>query len=319
MPNLTLSAQNVTKRYGQFQALEGASLEMVQGEILAMLGPNGAGKTTLIKILTTLLNKDSGQVSILGHDLDRDPEAIRHRIGYVGQDTERSAYARLTVRENLRFFGTLRGMKAPEIKARTHHLAGVFDFHEPLDKPFGALSGGQKQTVVIMRALLHDPPLIYLDEPTKGLDPLIARRIRAFLKRYVREQGKSLLLTSHVLSEVEELADRVALIQHGRIPINDTPAALKASLGAQDFIELEKSALTPSLLERILQLEEVRGTLERTPGWLSFGVYDPLRGAEAILRVLREAGAQTSFRHHPVTLEDAFLHHLGELTETFDD
>lgn len=314
----TLEAHNLTKNYGDFQALSGASLTLVQGEILALLGPNGAGKTTLIKILSTLLNKDAGKVTILGYDLDHDAEAIRHCIGYVGQDTERSAYARLTVRENLRFFGALRGMTAAEIRVRIEQLAGVFEFTEPLERQFGELSGGQKQTVVIMRALLHDPPLIYLDEPTKGLDPLIARRIRAFLKRYVREQGKSLLLTSHVLSEVEELADRVALIQHGRIPVCDSPAALKGALKARDYVELARGSLPATTLQRILALDEVRGTLEREPGWLSIGVTDPLRGAESILRVLREEGVHASFRHHTASLEDAFLFHMGELTETFE-
>ncbi|MCL5999122.1 MAG: ABC transporter ATP-binding protein [Chloroflexi bacterium] len=195
-PSIALSAQHVQKRYGQYQALLDASLDVRAGEIMALLGPNGAGKTTLIKILVTLISKDAGKVEILGHDLDRDPESIRHLIGYVGQDTERSAYARLTVWENLNFFGALRGMTAHEIRSQVDKLATFFDFNGQMDKQFVTLSGGQKQTVVIMRALLHDPPLVCLDEPTKGLDPLIARRIRAFLKRFVREQGKSLLLTS---------------------------------------------------------------------------------------------------------------------------
>ncbi|RME59728.1 MAG: ABC transporter ATP-binding protein, partial [Caldilineae bacterium] len=207
-----LTVEHVQKRYGSVQALVDANLDVQPGEIHALLGPNGAGKTTLIKILATLLIKDGGRVEILGHDLDQDPESIRHLVGYVGQDTERSAYARLTVAENLRFFGRLRGLTRREIDEQIDKLAGYFDFRRHLDKLFVTLSGGQKQTVVIMRAFLHDPPLIYLDEPTKGLDPIIAKRIRSFLRRLVQEEGKSLLLTSHVLSEVEELADRVSLI-----------------------------------------------------------------------------------------------------------
>lgn len=314
----TLSAHQVDKRYGAYQALNHASLEIAQGEILGLLGPNGAGKTTLIKILATLLRKDSGTVTILGRDIDRDPEAVRHRIGYVGQDTERSAYARLTAWENLTFFATLRGMTRAEIRARVDQMVDYFDFHDPMGKPFFALSGGQKQTVVIMRALLHNPPLVFLDEPTKGLDPLIARRIRAFLKRYAHEQGMSMLLTSHVLSEVDEMADQVALIQRGRIPITGTPAQLKAALGAQDFIELEKAHLTGGVIAQIQALDSVVLTFERDPGWLSFGVTDALRGAETVIQTLRKAGVQASFRHHTVTLEDAFLHHVGELSEKFD-
>ncbi|GIV76899.1 MAG: daunorubicin resistance protein DrrA family ABC transporter ATP-binding protein [Litorilinea sp.] len=315
---LYLAAHHVQKRYGRHVALQDASLTMHQGEVLALLGPNGAGKTTFIKILATLLTKDAGEVQILGHDLDREPEAIRHLLGYVGQDTERSAYARLTVAENLRFFGRLRGLSRAQIEQRIEKLAHDFDFTANLDKLFVTLSGGQKQTVVIMRALLHDPPLVYLDEPTKGLDPIIARKIRTFLCRLVREEGKSLLLTSHILSEVDEMADRVALIQGGRIPIVGHPDELKAAIGATEFVEVEKAALPPAVVEKLLGLEPVLLCLERNHGWLAFGVSDIMTGAEAIIRVLREEGVVAGFRHHSATLEDAFIYHIGELDERFE-
>lgn len=318
MNTLTLSATNLHKHYGKFKALDGASLTLSSGETLALLGPNGAGKTTLIKILATLLQKDAGEVSILGHDLDRAPETIRHLIGYVGQDSERSAYPRLTVWENLMFFGSIRGMRSDEIRAQASHLAKQFDFEDQMKKLFVTLSGGQKQTVVIIRALLHDPPIIFLDEPTKGLDPIVARRIRSFLKHYVRERGKSLLLTSHIMSEVDEIADRVALIQKGCIHVVDRPERLKDALGARDFIELEKSKLPPGTLQRLQQLDQVRTCFERDPGWISFGVNDVMQGAEAIIRTMRQDGVAASFRHHTVSLEDAFLHQIGELNERFD-
>jgi ABC-2 type transport system ATP-binding protein len=220
--------------------------------------------------------------------------------------------------ENLRFFGALRGMRKSEIDQRIEKLATYFDFHRNLSKQFVQLSGGQKQTVVIMRALLHDPPLVYLDEPTKGLDPIIARKIRSFLKRLVKEEQKSLLLTSHILSEVDELADRVALIHQGRIPITDTPAALKTAVGATEFVELEQATLPEIMREKILGLEPVISTLERESGWVSFGVSDLMAGAEQIIHTMRQDGIQANFRHHTVSLEDAFVHHIGELTEKFD-
>lgn len=316
--NIYLSAQNVRKSYGDTIALHDTSLEVYQGEILALLGPNGAGKTTLIKILATLLTKDAGQVTILGYNLDTHPEEIRHVFGYVGQDTERSAYARLTVVENLKFFGKLRGMTTQQIDQQTEKLATYFDFHTNLDKQFVHLSGGQKQTVVIMRGLLHDPPLVYLDEPTKGLDPIVARKIRMFLKRFVVEEQKSLLLTSHIMSEVDELADRVALIHEGTIPISGTPDDLKAAVGTTEFVEIEKNALPAAITAKILQLPSVSGTFERDPAWFSFGVKDLMSGAEAIIRTLRQENIQANFRHHTVSLEDAFVYHIGELTERFD-
>lgn len=310
-----LTAVRVKKKYGNLTALQDASLELQQGSILALLGPNGAGKTTLIKILATLLSKDEGEVRILGRDLDRDAEGIRHLIGYVGQDTERSAYARLTVAENLRFFGRLRGMPGRQIDQQIKRLAESFEFTDQLDRLFVTLSGGQKQTVVILRAFLHNPPLVYLDEPTKGLDPLIARRIRAFLKQIVRKEGKALLLTSHFMSEVEEMADQVTLIQRGRIAVSGRPDELKAAVGAAHFIELETGRLPAATRQRILGLPQVLLSLEREPGWISVGVTDPLAGAEAVIRTLRADGVETGFRNHEVSLEDAFLHYMGELTE----
>jgi ABC-2 type transport system ATP-binding protein len=283
-----------------------------------LLGPNGAGKTTFIKILSTLLNKDDGKVNILGYDLDQDEETIRHLIGYVGQDTERSAYARLTVWENLLFFGTLRGMDEALIRSRVKSLLDYFDFSPQLDKAFVTLSGGQKQTVVILRALLHDPAILYLDEPTKGLDPVIARRIRTFLKGYVNDRGKTLLLTSHILSEVEEMADRVALIQDGHIPVCGTPQDLKKVLGASEFIELEKTGLPEATAQHLMNLPVIRCHLERQPGWVSFGVDDSLSGAEEILKVLQVDHVRVHFRQHSASLEDTFLYHFGRLHESLD-
>jgi ABC-2 type transport system ATP-binding protein len=313
-----LEASGVRKRYGDAIALDGATLTLHRGEILALLGPNGAGKTTLIKILATLLAKDGGQVHMMGYDLDRHPHEIRHLFGYVGQDTERSAYARLSVRENLHFFGALRGMSKAETNQQIEKLAGFFHFERQLNQLFVQLSGGQKQTVVILRALLHNPPVIFLDEPTKGLDPLIAQRIRSFLRSYVQQENKALLLTSHILSEVDELASRVALIHRGRIPMVGTPASLKAAVGANDLIEIESSSLSPATQTRLQSLPSVRFVLERTPAWLSLAVTEPLTGMEEIIRVLRQDQVRPRFRQQTISLEDAFVHHIGALDETFE-
>lgn len=312
-----ISAQNVHKKYGDIVALNGIDLALYQGQTLALLGPNGAGKTTFIKILATLLTKDKGQVEILGHDLDTSANKIRHLFGYVGQDTDRSAYARLTVRENLHFFGALRGLSRDYIDQQIEKLVNYFNFQKNLKKQFMRLSGGQKQAVVIMRALLHDPPIVYLDEPTKGLDPVAAKRLRLFLRRYVNEQGKAILLTSHILSEVEELADEVALIHSGRIATSGSPDDLKAAIGTSEFVEIPRDTLPKTLQEEILQLAPVLFCYERDPQWVSFAVSDPLYGMEMILHTLRKGHIQTNFRQHTVSLEDAYLHHVGTLDGKF--
>ena len=235
-----------------------------------------------------------------------------------GRDSERSAYARLNVIENLHFFGRLRGLAKHQINQQINKLAAYFDFEKNLHKQFVHLSGGQKQTVVIMRGLLHDPPLIYLDEPTKGLDPIIAKKIRTFLQEYIYDEGKSLLLTSHVMSEVDELANRVALIHQGTISTIGTPYELKTAVGAAEFIDIEKESLPPSTWKRIEKLPSVLFSADHHPQWVSFGVNDALSGAEAIIRTLREDRVRARFRHRTVSLEDAFVHHVGELSEKFD-
>lgn len=313
-----LSARNVRKTYGAAVALRDVSFELYEGEIFALLGPNGAGKTTLIKILATLLNKDGGKVTILGYDLDKDIEQIRHLFGYVGQDTDRSAYARLTVLENLRFFGALRGLKRSDLDQQVDKLASYFDFHSQLDKLFMHLSGGQKQTAVIMRALIYDPPVIYLDEPTKGLDPVVGRKIRSFLQQYVHKERKSLLLTSHILSEVDELAQRVAMIHDGTIAVAGTPAELKAVLGAQHLIELETKALSAAAHADLAALPQVTIQPERDPGWVALGITKPLEGTAAVIDVLRTHGIDVPLRYRTVSLEDAFIHHIGVLNERFE-
>ncbi len=313
-----LKADNISKSYGKKVALRDASLTLDSGEILGLLGPNGAGKTTLIKILATLLNKDSGTVNIMGYDLDEKPNLIRHLLGFVGQDTERSAYARLTPRENLRFFGALRGLSKDEVDNKINRYAEAFNFEDLLEKQFMHLSGGQKQAVVIFRSLLHDPPIIFLDEPTKGLDPIAAGNIRNFLKEYVLKENKSMILTSHILSEVDFMADRVSLINQGLIRITDTPLALKESVGATDFIELVKSEVPSSTYDNIRALEVVNSVKiknGKSKEWYSFGVDDLFTGTEQIIRIMREDGVKAGFKQHTITLEDAFIHHIGQFKD----
>ncbi|MHA2169915.1 MAG: ABC transporter ATP-binding protein [Candidatus Kariarchaeaceae archaeon] len=319
MVSQVLQAVDIHKTYKKVRALDGVNFDLKKGEIHSLLGPNGAGKTTLIKIMATLLTKDSGSVNILGFDLDKDEQHVRHILGYCGQDTERSAYARLTPLENLRFFGSLRGLTKDEIDDKVYRFSDYMEFNGNLDKQFMHLSGGQKQAVIIMRSLLHDPPIIFLDEPTKGLDPIIAKKIRRFLVEYTQNEGKSLLLTSHILTEVDEVSNRVSLIHKGKISITGTPTELKTQVGAKDFIELNLADLPDATRERLTVLDQVLTTSEKEGGWLSLGLNDLFEGTEAIIQVLRSDNIKAGFRQHSVTLEDAFIHHIGVLDESFDN
>lgn len=318
MTQEVLRATGVKKAYGDNEALKDVNFDLKRGEIHSLLGPNGAGKTTLIKIMSTLLTKDEGEVNILGFDLDKNENQVRHVLGYVGQDTERSAYARLTPAENLRFFGSLRGLSKDMIDEKVYRFADMLDFNGNMDKQFMHLSGGQKQAVVIMRAMLHDPPILLLDEPTKGLDPIIAKKIRAFLRDLVDKEDKTILLTSHILSEVDELSDRVSLIHGGTIPVTGKPSDLKASVGAQEFIELELGVSANGIVEKLAQLGPVINHKRANDEWISFGVTNFFEGAQAIMEVLKIEGLKPGFKHHTVSLEDAFIHQIGVLDEKFE-
>jgi ABC-type multidrug transport system ATPase subunit len=213
-------------------ALDGMSFEVRPGEALALLGANGAGKSTLLRILATLLLPTQGRAQIAGHDAVLDPRAVRRQLGYhAGSDL--GFYSRLTGRENLRFFGRLNHLSNTAAAQRIALLAEQFHLAEALDRQVRTLSSGTVQRLSLARALLHQPRVLLLDEPTRSLDAIAASEFRRFLKSEVLRRGDtSLLFASHTLPEVELLADRIAVIDAGRLLACDTLAALKRTTGA---------------------------------------------------------------------------------------
>lgn len=213
-------------------ALAGISFELRQGEALALLGANGAGKSTLLRILATLLLPTEGRALIAGHDAVLDPRAVRRQLGYhAGSDV--GFYARLTGRENLRFFGRLNHLSKATASERIARLTEQFHLEEAVDRQVRTLSSGTVQRLSLARALLHQPRVLLLDEPTRSLDAIAASEFRRFLKSEVLRGGDtSLLFASHTLPEVEMLADRIAVIDGGRLLACDTLVALKHNTNA---------------------------------------------------------------------------------------
>ena len=208
-------------------ALAGISLEVRAGEAVALLGTNGAGKSTLLKILATLVLPTSGQASVAGHDTVRDSRAVRRHLGYQA-GTDHGFYPRLTGRQNLLFFGRLNQLSSAAATQRIAVLGEQFHLEEALDRQVRTLSTGTVQRLSLARAVLHEPSVLLLDEPTRSLDAIAAAEFRRYLKAEILRRGKtSVLFASHTLSEVELLADRVAIIEKGRLLACDTPAALK--------------------------------------------------------------------------------------------
>ena len=209
-------------------ALRGISLEVKQGEAVALLGANGAGKTTLLRILATLLLPTRGSASLAGHDITREPAAVRRQIGYhAGSDL--GFYSRLTGRQNLRFFGRLNHLSDEFSAARIEILSDRFGLRGVLDRQARVLSSGTIQRLSLIRALLHQPKVLLLDEPTRSLDAIAAADFRHFLKTEVlARQDTSLLFASHTMREIELLADRVAILDAGKLLAFDTPTTLRA-------------------------------------------------------------------------------------------
>ena len=210
---------------GGNKAIDDLSLEVKQGEILALLGPNGAGKTTTIRVLTTLSGFDEGEVEVAGFNVDREPESVRRAIGLVAQQTGVDYF--LTGRENLMLQGRLYRMKTADIEARVVELAKYFELNDALDRQVTTYSGGMRRKLDIATALIHNPTVLFLDEPTLGLDIKSRQNLWQYINKLNKEQGLTILLTTHYLEEADHLSHRVAIINQGKIQIIDTPENLK--------------------------------------------------------------------------------------------
>lgn len=224
-------------------ALSDVSLSVAPGEVFGLLGPNGAGKTTLLKILAGLVLPTSGRALVLGAEAGREDRAVKRSIGFVTSD-ERSFYWRLTGRENLEFFSRLYGLDPATSRRRTAEVIGAVDLEDKADQQCMNYSSGLKQRLAIARALLHDPPVLCLDEPTRSLDPIASKHLRAFVRdRLQRERRKTVLLATHNLQEAEEMCGNVAILDRGRVLRHGSPASITAGLPGRDHYVMTVAGL----------------------------------------------------------------------------
>ncbi len=220
----------VDKKRGQLQALAGVSFRVAPGEIFGLLGPNGAGKTTTLRILATILRPSGGSARINGYDVVRQPAEVRRQIGFLSGDM--GQYGRLTPREVLLFFAKLNGISTQQARARSTEMIERFNFASYADTKIDKLSTGMKQKIAIARTVIHDPPVLILDEPSSGLDVPGARQIEAFIHS-AKRAGKCVLFSTHVMEEAEYLCDRLAVVNQGRITAIGTMEELRAATGKQ--------------------------------------------------------------------------------------
>src|SRR3954463_11016424 len=214
-----IRVSHLTKTYedpdgGEVAAVTDASLSCEGGQIYGLLGPNGAGKTTTLRCLATILTPTSGTATIAGHDLINDPEAVRRSIGFLSANT--GLYARLTPRETLRFFASLHGMKGASLESRVNEVLELFDITAYADRANDRLSTGMKQRVGLARAAVHDPPVLILDEPTTGLDPIVRKTVEDAVIQLAK-RGKCVLFSTHLLAQAEDICHRIGVIDHGRV------------------------------------------------------------------------------------------------------
>lgn len=227
-----IEVQNLTRDYNGLRAVDGISFAIEPGEIFGFLGPNGAGKTTTIKMLTGQLRPTSGTAQVMGCDVVEDRQHLKPQIGVVFDS--QNLYERMSARDNLRFYARLYRVK----KARVEEVLAQVGMSDRAGDKMKTYSNGMKQRILIARALLHKPKVLFLDEPTRGLDPNVARDLRAIVTR-LAEQGMTVFLTTHYMEEADQLSDRVAIIDQGHIVALDTPERLKAKHGKDEKITLE--------------------------------------------------------------------------------
>lgn len=309
-----ISVENLVETYPDgTKAIGGISFNVKEGEFFGFLGPNGAGKSTTIKVLTTLLKKTSGQVSIAGYDLDRSPKEIRKIIGVLTQDT--TVDVDLTGKENLRLQGRLQQMHGSLLENRVNELLKMVELDEFANKEAGRYSGGMKKRLDLACALIHKPKLLFLDEPTTGLDPQSRASIWDYLEKLNREDGITIFLTTQYLEEADRLCRQLSIIDHGKIITSGSPTALKQSIG-HDIITLSLKDPTDtdakSRTKKVLQ--EIQGVEEVTDS--DGGVVVHVKNGNEIIADVVAALDRNNLRAASLnmsspTLDDVFMHYTG--------
>jgi ABC-2 type transport system ATP-binding protein len=304
---LSISVRNLVKRFGSFTAVNGVSFGVKEGEIFGLLGPNGAGKTTTISILATITNLTSGSASIYGKDVSRDKDAARKLIGIVFQDP--SLDDELTGRENLDFHARLYGIKGKEKLQSIDRVLRLVELEDKANKPVRTYSGGMKRRLEIARGFIHNPRVLFLDEPTIGLDPQTRRKIWDYIVALNRKEHVTILLTTHYMEEADAICDRIAIIDHGKIIKLDTAERLKDSLGG-DIITI--SAAEPKRLMAVLKRQKSFGRIKEHNGFLEITTKDGSKAIPKIIEMAEKAGmAVDSATLKRPTLEDVFISLTG--------
>lgn len=311
MSNVAIKATNLTKKFGDFTAVDHISFEVEKGQIFGLLGPNGAGKSTAIRMLSTLSLPTEGSATVAGFDVRKDDHKVREHIGLVSE--KMIMYDELTARENLTLFGKLYDIPSALLDKRIAKLLNFVRMEQWADHRIDTFSTGMKQRINVIRALVNQPRILFLDEPTLGLDPQSTAEIRELVRRINIENNTTIILTTHMMTEADMLCDIIGIIDHGKIVALDTSANLKKSTTGKNttLFEFEIPNLNSGIVSSVKALESVSSVVQDDPTHIKVSsVGDD--SFDVLVDVLRKNEAQIrTVRNLEPTLEDVFLHITG--------
>ncbi len=306
-----IEVKNLTKNFGNFTAVDDISFDVKKGEIFGLLGPNGAGKSTTLRMLSTLSRPTKGTAKIGGYDTVKNDMQVRQLIGIVSE--KMIIYNRLTAKENLWFFGNLFNIPKETLTKRIDELLELVQLTKWKNAQVGTFSTGMRQRMNVVRALLNMPQVLFLDEPTLGLDPQSSVEIRDFVKKLNQESGTTVVLTTHMMVDADLLCDRIAIVDHGKIIALDTSTNLKKIISGADtmIVKLEVANLTPKIIDSIKKLDCLDNVTQDNSTQLHLIVHGEEAFDNIVDSVRNNGGKISSMANLQPTLEDVFLHITG--------
>ncbi len=307
-----IEIKDMTKSFGDIVAVREVSLEVRRGEVFGFLGPNAAGKSTTVKVAATLLTPNRGTVIINGYDVLEEPEEVRAIVGLLPEDGADTHYDRLTAAENLEYFGHLYDVPKEKLQNRIDELLEFLELSDRRDNSPGTFSTGLKQKLSLARALIHNPPIVFLDEPTSNLDPIMSRKVRELIQQMAEGSKQTFFMCTHLLSEAEHLCDRVGFISHGRLVEVGSPADLRRKFWTQRTFELQLATGDPFKAKSIVEATSLATSVQVENKRVVFVVEKAERKNPQIVRALVEAGlAIVELRERIPDLEDVYLKVIG--------
>ena len=309
-PQPAIVVDNIVKRYGTFEAVAGITFQVAEGEIFGLLGPNGAGKRTLIRMMTTLLPVTGGKAIIAGHDVSREPDAVRRAIGVIPQAL--TSDIDLTVEENLSIYAKLYEVPKAERERNINDLLQAVDLLKWRHAQTKTLSGGMRRRLEIARGLIHNPRIFFLDEPTTGLDPVSRVAVWEMLNHLKSTRNLTMLITTHYMDEADRLCDRIAIVDHGKLVALDTPMALKESVPGDNVVEVLLTHESAEWPDRLKQLAGVTAVESKSGGMYRVLTSNgSLTTTQLVEMVLKHGETIKALSVQNTTLDDVFVHYTG--------